>query len=88
MGKGVQAVIPNAGNMDYEGVINVTNSVSLDGDNLSCAEACAWVSGAAAGPANTESLTYTQYSGASAVVTPKETSKRPPQSMLESPFFP
>ncbi len=71
MGKGVQAVIPNAGNMDYEGVINVTNSVSLDGDNLSCAEACAWVAGAAAGAANTESLTYTQYSGATAVVNPK-----------------
>lgn len=71
MGKGVQAVIPNAGNMDYEGVINVTNSVSLDGDDLSCAEACAWVAGAAAGAANTESLTYTQYSGATAVVNPK-----------------
>lgn len=71
MGKGVQVVIPNAGNMDYEGVINVTNSVSLDGDELSCAEACAWVAGATAGATNTESLTYTHYSGATAVVGPK-----------------
>lgn len=68
MGRGVQVVIPNAGNMDYEGVINVTNSVSLDGDVLSCAEACAWVAGATAGATNKESLTYNQYVGATEVV--------------------
>ncbi len=67
MGRGVQAVIPNAGNMDYEGVINVTNSVSLDGDVLSCAEVCAWVAGATAGATNKESLTYNQYVGATEV---------------------
>ena len=72
MGRGVQAVIPNAGSMDYEGIINVTNSVSIDGDDLSCAEACAWVAGATAGAKNTESLTYARYSGATAVVGPKE----------------
>lgn len=71
MGKGVQVVIPNAGDMDYEGVINVTNSVSLDGDDLSVAEACAWVAGATAGASITESLTYIQYAGATAVVDPK-----------------
>lgn len=71
MGKGVQVVMPDAGGMDYEGVINVTNSVSLDGDNLSHAEACAWVAGATAGATNTESLTYKQYAGATAVVDPK-----------------
>lgn len=71
MGKGVQVVIPNAGNMDYEGVINVTNSVSLDGDELSVAEACAWVAGATAGASNTESLTYVKYVGATAIVNPK-----------------
>lgn len=71
MGKGVQVVMPDAGGMDYEGVINVTNSVSLDGDNLSHAEVCAWVAGATAGATNTESLTYKQYSGATAVVDPK-----------------
>ena len=34
----------NAPGMDYEGVINVTNSVSLDGDALSVAEASATLS--------------------------------------------
>lgn len=71
MGKGVQVVMPDAGGTDYEGVINVTNSVSLDGDNLSHAEVCAWVAGATAGATNTESLTYKQYAGATAVVDPK-----------------
>ena len=71
MGKGVQVVMPDAGNMDYEGVINVTNSVSIDGDELSHAEACAWVAGATAGASNTESLTYVQYTGATSVVHPK-----------------
>ena len=68
MGRGVQVVIPNAGNMDYEGVINVTNSISLDGDVLSCAEVCAWVAGTTAGATNKESLTYNQYVGATEVV--------------------
>ena len=71
MGKGVQVVMPNAPGMDYEGVINVTNSVSLDGDVLSVEEACAWVAGATAGASNTESLTYIRYAGATEVVGPK-----------------
>ena len=71
MGKGVQVVMPNAPGMDYEGIINVTNSVSLDSDELTTAEACAWVAGATAGASNTESLTYIQYAGATAVVEPK-----------------
>lgn len=71
MGKGVQVVMPDAGNMDYEGVINVTNSVSIDGDELSHAEVCAWVAGATAGASNTESLTYVQYTGTTSVVHPK-----------------
>ena len=71
MGKGVQVVMPNAPGMDYEGVINVTNSVSLDGDDLTTEEACAWVAGATAGASNTESLTYNLYAGATAVVNPK-----------------
>lgn len=68
MGRGVQVVIPDAGNMDYEGVINVTNSVSLNGDVLSRAEVCAWVAGATAGATNTQSLTYNIYAGATEVV--------------------
>lgn len=71
MGKGVQVVMPDAPGMDFEGVINVTNSVSLDGDDLTVEEACAWVAGATAGASNTESLTYNQYAGATAVVGPK-----------------
>lgn len=71
MGKGVQVVMPDAGGVDYEGVINVTNSVSLDGDALTHAEACAWVAGATAGATNTESLTHVKYTGATAVVYPK-----------------
>lgn len=71
MGKGVQVVIPNAGAMDYEGVINVTNSVSLDGDDLTEAEVCAWVAGATAGATNTQSLTHVKYTGATAVFKPK-----------------
>lgn len=71
MGRGVQVVIPDAGNMDYEGVINVTNSVSLSGDVLSRAEVCAWVAGATAGATNKQSLTCSQYAGATEVVDPK-----------------
>ncbi len=68
MGRGVQVVIPNAGSMDYEGVINVTNSVALGNDELTTAEACAWVAGATAGAENTDSLTYKQYAGATRVI--------------------
>lgn len=71
MGKGVQVVMADAPGMDYEGVINVTNSVALDGDKLTHAEACAWVAGATAGATNTESLTYIRYAGATEVVDPK-----------------
>lgn len=71
MGKGVQVVMPDAVTPDYEGVINVTNSVSLDGDDLSHAEVCAWVAGATAGASYVESLTYNEYAGATAVVDPK-----------------
>lgn len=71
MGKGVQVVMADAEGIDYEGVINVTNSVSLDGDNLTHGEATAWVAGATAGASNTETLTYVAYAGATAVVDPK-----------------
>lgn len=70
MGRGVQVVAPNA-KKDYEGVINVTNSVALGDDELSVAEACAWVAGATAGAGNTDSLTYVKYEGATEVVKPK-----------------
>lgn len=70
MGKGVQVVIPDY-TPDYEGVIGVTNSVAIDDDELSHAEACAWVTGATAGASYVESLTYVEYEGATSVVDPK-----------------
>nr|DAM32596.1 MAG TPA: tail sheath protein [Caudoviricetes sp.] len=66
-GKTVQVVIPDA-KSDYEGVINVTNSVVVDGQSLTNAQACAWVAGATASATKTESNTYKEYDGATAVV--------------------
>lgn len=71
LGKGVQVVIPNIKKADYEGVINVTNSVEVDGIALTTAEACAWVAGATAGASNVESLTYVPYDDATKVINPK-----------------
>lgn len=66
-GKWVQAVIP-ACSGDYEGIINVTNSVILsDGKELTVAQACAWVAGATAAATKVESNTYKSYEGASEV---------------------
>lgn len=71
-GKPVQAVIPNA-NTDYEGVINVTNAVTLDnsttdGQKLTVAQTCAWVAGVTAAATKTESNTYVEYEGAIGIV--------------------
>ncbi len=71
VGKGVQVAMPDTKSADYEGVINVTNSVAVGGDKLSHAEACAWVAAATAAAENTESNTYVEYDGATEVVDPK-----------------
>lgn len=71
IGKGVQVVMPDTSSGDYEGVINVTNSVSVNGVALTHAEACAWVAAATAGASNTTSNTYVQYEGADEVIDPK-----------------
>lgn len=71
MGKGVQVVMPDTESDDYEGVINVTNAVVVDGVSLTHAEACAWVAAATAGASNVQSNTYVEYEGASAVVDAK-----------------
>ena len=71
VGKGVQVVMPDTKSADYEGVINVTNSVAVGGDKLSHAEACAWVAAATAAAGNTESNTYVEYDGATEVVDSK-----------------
>lgn len=71
MGKGVQVAMPNTASGDYEGVINVTNSVTVDEVDLTAAEACAWVAAATAAAKNTQSNTYVEYEGATAVVDAK-----------------
>lgn len=71
MGRGVQVVVPDFSSADYEGVIAVTNAYAIDGQDLTHAQACAWVAGASAAASKTESLTYVTVEGASAVVSPK-----------------
>ena len=68
MGKGVQVVMPQTKSDDYEGVINVTNSVLVDGQELTVAEVCAWAAAATAAAKNTQSNTYVEYEGAEAVL--------------------
>ncbi|MEG1894642.1 MAG: phage tail sheath subtilisin-like domain-containing protein [Oscillospiraceae bacterium] len=70
VGKGVKAAIPDF-TANYEGIINVTNSVALDGKELTHAQACAWVAGADAAARNTQSNTYLSYEGATAIVDAK-----------------
>lgn len=67
-GKGVQVVMPNTKSADYEGVINLTNAVDLNGDKLSVSETCAWVAAATAAATNTQSNTYAAYDGATDIV--------------------
>lgn len=71
IGKGVQVVMPDTESGDYEGVINVTNSVKVGDVVLTSAQACAWVAGATAAAMNTQSNTYVEYEGATEVVDPK-----------------
>ena len=67
-GKYRKAVVPGFA-ADYEGIINVTNSVKLsDGSELTAAQATAWVAGADAAAGNNQSLTYRPYTGAVDVV--------------------
>jgi hypothetical protein len=66
-GKYVKAVVPNYA-ADYEGVINLTNSVVVDGRALTTAQATAWVAGADAGATNVQSNTYLAYGGATGLV--------------------
>lgn len=71
IGKGVQVVMPETTSGDYEGVISVTNSVIVDETELTKAEACSWVAAATAAAKNTQSNTYIEYEGATAVVDAK-----------------
>jgi len=67
VGKGVVGVIADS-DSDYEGIINVTNSVEVDGVKLTNAQATAWVAGASAGASYVESNTYKIYDGATGIV--------------------
>lgn len=63
MGRCVNAVLPNfAGN--YEGIINVTNSVILSDATLTVSQVTAWVAAAYASATETQSNTYLKYEGA------------------------
>ena len=70
VGRRVKAVLPDY-KADYEGIINVTNSVVVDGVELTNAQTTAWVAGADAGAGNTESNTHKIYVGAEKIVNPK-----------------
>ena len=71
VGKYRKAVVPNF-KADYEGIINVTNGVTLtDGSCITAALATAWVAGVDAGAANTKSNTYAKYGGALGLINPK-----------------
>ena len=67
VGKGVSAVLANH-NGDFEGIINVTNSVEVGGKKLTNEQATAWVAGATAGASFVQSNTYKAYEGATAIV--------------------
>ena len=70
VGRGVKAVVPDY-KADYEGIINVTNSVVINGVTLSNAQATAWVAGADASATNVQSNTHKIYVGAESVANAK-----------------
>lgn len=70
VGRGVKAVVPDY-KADYEGIINVTNSVVINGVSLTNAQAAAWVAGADASASNVQSNTHKIYVGAEAVANAK-----------------
>ena len=67
VGKGVIGVLADFDG-DYEGIINVTNSVIVGGVSLTHAQATAWVAGASAGASYVQSNTYKTYEGATGIV--------------------
>ena len=66
-----KAVLPNF-RANYEGIVNVTNSVALNGGiALTLAQVTAWVAGADSGASNVQSNTYVPYVGAIDIIGPK-----------------
>jgi len=66
-GKYRKAVVPNFA-ADYEGIINVTNGVVVNGQDLGPGQATAWVAGLDAGASNTKSGTGDIYAGATDII--------------------
>ena len=62
-----QAVAPNYA-ADYEGIINLVNSFTYGGKDLTIPEACAWLAGMTAGADYVTSLTYIVVTNATGVV--------------------
>ena len=68
IGKNVQGVVANKA-ADYQGIINVTNSVKTsDGVSLTVPQAAAWVAGATAAAKYTEALTFKPYDDAVEII--------------------
>jgi len=85
-GKYRKAVVPSF-RANYEGIINVTNSVVLNGGiELSLAQVTAWVAGADSGASNVQSNTYVPYDGAIDIVGVK-THDDAVQSIRRGEFF-
>lgn len=84
-GKYIKAVIPDYP-ADYEGIINVTNSVAVNGEELTTAEACAWVAAADASASYVQSNTYVAYEGATSVIG-KKTHEQAVASIKNGEFF-
>lgn len=82
--KKVQAVVPDY-DADYEGIINVTNSYSLESGALTHAQATAYVAGITAGASETESNTNKTVEGATGVVDSKEDEAE--QAITNGEFF-
>ncbi|MDO4301642.1 MAG: phage tail sheath subtilisin-like domain-containing protein [Clostridia bacterium] len=70
VGRKVQFVIPDFA-ADYEGIINVTNSVVVDDKELTHAQACAYVAGLTAAADEVTSNTYAAYDDATDIVDEK-----------------
>lgn len=67
VGRKVQFVVPDFA-ADYEGIINVTNAVAVDGKNLTNAQTCAYVAGLTASADAVTSNTFVAYEGATEIV--------------------
>lgn len=70
-GRPRKAVVPYFA-ADYQGIINLTNSVRLNGKDLTVAQTTAWVAGLDAGASMTQSNTYAVYHGAENVINAKD----------------